>query len=213
VPFAKSDIDQIKKLASKNLPPGLRVLGFKRMETLKIHERVDRSYFIYPDPTRADTGGRPALVALHAACLKKNLFALCELIIRVDTIPRMCALIPQLQETNGCGEQVKSDGFCLSILPFEDDFRLVVAADGAADGEQVDAAQALITKLQVRKRHARAATRMHTYMHACTHAHIHSTHSHYTAFPFTPPFPFVHTVFVVSSLRRSSGATPSATQL
>jgi hypothetical protein len=151
VPFSKADVDLIKKYASKGQPAGLRVLGFKRMSSLKIHERIDRSYFIYPDPTKFETGGRAALVALHASCLAKNVYALCELILRADTIPRLCALIPQLEERNSFNEQVKSDGFCLVVLPYEDDFREVVVAaeDSPADGEQIDAAQALISKLQL----------------------------------------------------------------
>ena len=123
VAFDRRDVEKIKNLASKGQSPGLRVLGFKRMSSLKMHERVDRSYFVYPDPTKSGTNGRAALVALHNSCLSKNVYALTELILRAGTIPRLCALIPQREERNEGGDQVKSDGFCLVVLPYEDDVR------------------------------------------------------------------------------------------
>ena len=74
---------------------GLRLLGFKPRERLKLYHNMKASYFVEPTETRP--GSTVAMEALVAAMAAKDKVAICRF-RRASEKPRLVALLPQLRE-------------------------------------------------------------------------------------------------------------------
>eukprot|EP00492_Amphilonche_elongata_P003948 TRINITY_DN433_c0_g1_i1.p1 TRINITY_DN433_c0_g1~~TRINITY_DN433_c0_g1_i1.p1 ORF type:complete len:202 (-),score=27.68 TRINITY_DN433_c0_g1_i1:459-1064(-) len=102
VAFTKADMGEIKTIDE----PSLRVMGFKDISRLKAYHQIKPSYFIYPDEQYV-TGSRQAFKALMTACHLENYMAICRFTSRKGTIPRMVALVPQLEILEEGGSQTQ----------------------------------------------------------------------------------------------------------
>ncbi|GAB9463970.1 Atp-dependent dna helicase 2 subunit [Globisporangium polare] len=142
--FSPDDVVQIKHYDA----PGLQVIAFKPISTLKWNSNIRSSYFLYPSEGYIE-GSSKAFVALLNAMAKKQKYALARLIARKSSEPRLVALLPQEEVADELG-QVQPSGFNVIFLPYLDDIRdIPVEAHESASAEQVDAAKALISKLKL----------------------------------------------------------------
>ncbi|DBA04673.1 TPA: hypothetical protein N0F65_012256 [Lagenidium giganteum] len=142
--FSRDDIVQIKYYDS----PGLQLICFKPLASLKPHENVRSPYFVYPCDGYIE-GSSVAFMALLNSMVKKRKFALARLIARKTSEPRLVALVPQ-EEVNDELGQVQPTGFNVVFLPYLDDIRdISVECNQLATDKQVDAAKSLISKLKL----------------------------------------------------------------
>ncbi len=58
-------------------------------------------------------------------CLEKEKYILCEIVARVNTPPRLVALIPQAEELDENRIQITPPGFQVMYMPYADDFRQI----------------------------------------------------------------------------------------
>lgn len=103
--------DELKKLKLM-LRPGINLLGFKPIETLKPRFFIKHCQFLYPNDKWID-GSTKLFRALWEKCLEKRKYALCTLILRRADAPNYIALVPQTQDEHG------NDGFKIVYLPYE----------------------------------------------------------------------------------------------
>lgn len=109
-----------------------RLLGFKSISCLKLHDVMKRSYFLYPNETPDGSGvyGSSKIVAaLLANMEKKHVCAVVSYMLRPGTPPRLGALLPQFEEVTPHPEeeQLTPPGFHLIPLPFADDIRETIS--------------------------------------------------------------------------------------
>lgn len=116
--FEQDEIKSIKRFGQ----PGMRLLGFKSLNTLKPYMYIKPGHFLYPDEKIIE-GSTTLFKALLDKCLAKEKYVLCELIIRKDTPARLVALYPQQEELDENRLQITPPGFHVIYLPFADDFR------------------------------------------------------------------------------------------
>lgn len=142
--FSRDDVVQVKHYDA----PGLQVIAFKPISTLRWNSNIRSSYFLYPSEGYIE-GSSKAFVALLNAMAKKQKYALARLIARKSSEPRLVALLPQEEVADELG-QVQPSGFNVIFLPYLDDIRdIPVETHENATDEQVDAAKALISKLKL----------------------------------------------------------------
>lgn len=98
------------------------MLGFKPLSSLKPYMHVKPVNFVYPDEKTIE-GSTLLFKSLLSKCLEKNRFMLCQIIVRINSSPRLAALYPQKEELDENRLQVTPPGFHLIYLPFSDDFR------------------------------------------------------------------------------------------
>ena len=92
------------------------------MSTLKLHQNIRPSYFIYPDE-KVIKGSSQAFHAMILSLTKKKKYALVRFIPRDGGVLRFWALLPQeesFQKENG---HYTPPGFNLIFLPFSEDSR------------------------------------------------------------------------------------------
>lgn len=84
-------------------------------------------------------------------CLEMNKLILCRYTARKGSPPRLVALLPQAEQVDPIGTQIKASGFNMIVLPFADDIRHLrfdtEEAQNIATHEQIDKAKALINQL------------------------------------------------------------------
>lgn len=95
--------------------------------------------------------------ALLKAAAAANQFILCRYTSRKGAAIRLVALLPQLEEFDELGSQIKAPGFHMIMLPFADDLRHLrfdkeEEARVCASHEQIDKAKAVIAKLTLKGR-------------------------------------------------------------
>lgn len=82
-----------------------------------------------------------------------NKLIICRYTARKGSPPRLVALLPQAEQIDQIGTQIKAPGFNMIILPFADDIRHlrfeVEEAQNIATHEQIDKAKALINQLSL----------------------------------------------------------------
>lgn len=95
--------------------------------------------------------------ALLKATTAANQFILCRYTARKGAAIRLVALLPQLEEFDDQGSQIKASGFHMIVLPFSDDLRHLRfdkeeegTAHVCATHEQIDKAKAVIAKLTLK---------------------------------------------------------------
>ncbi|XP_065317084.1 X-ray repair cross-complementing protein 5-like isoform X1 [Gordionus sp. m RMFG-2023] len=123
------DVEEIKNLKDFG-PPGITLVGFKPASFIKPYWFVRPCHFIYPDDSRI-YGSSKLLRVLILRCLAKEVVAICSLISRKYSVPRMVALIPQLEDLNSEGLQMEPPGFHVKYLPYAEDFRKLSYPDNS----------------------------------------------------------------------------------
>ncbi|POM62503.1 ATP-dependent DNA helicase 2 subunit [Phytophthora palmivora] len=142
--FTRDDIVEVKHYDA----PGLQLICFKPLNSLKWNTNIRSPYFVYPCDGYIE-GSATAFMAILNSMVRKQKFALARLIARKTSEPRLVALVPQEEESDEMG-QVQPSGFNVIFLPYLDDIRdIPVEAVTDVGQEKVDAAKQLITKLKL----------------------------------------------------------------
>lgn len=108
VAFSAEELTSLKTLVS----PGLRLLGFKSIDTLTPRCFVKCCAFLSPGDD-VIKGTTKLFRALWEKCLEKDVYALCTLTYRRKVAPRYVALVPQADNSDG------KDGFRIVYVPME----------------------------------------------------------------------------------------------
>ncbi|RUS27445.1 SPOC like C-terminal domain-containing protein [Jimgerdemannia flammicorona] len=146
VVFTKEELAEIKNFGD----PGFTLIGFKPTSALQIYHNLSHPLFIYPDEL-AYSGSTRVFAALLKKMLELDRIAICSMIRRINTAPRMVALLPQAEVFGDDGGQEKPAGFHVITLPYADDIRdLPTKKTPEADEEQIEAAKNMIEKLNIR---------------------------------------------------------------
>ncbi|KAI6183614.1 hypothetical protein M3Y97_00507400 [Aphelenchoides bicaudatus] len=108
-------------------PTGIRLIGFKRMSTLKESHRMGKSYYLYPLEDMVN-GCTKLYTAMYKTCIEKDVYALARITFRANMAPQMCALIPQSRIHPDIDEQPPYAAYCYEgfhaiALPFMQDKR------------------------------------------------------------------------------------------
>ena len=116
------EADEIK--AAKFLyPPGIQLLGFKSREMLKDHHNLQHANFLFPDETDI-RGSSLAFRSLLQNMVEKDKIALVRYVPRVNSVARVAALVPSIEEYDlETGAQLQPSGFHLIILPYQNEIR------------------------------------------------------------------------------------------
>lgn len=83
-----------------NYSPHLRLLGFKPLNRLKLHQSIKQASFVYPNegrPPHGVAGSSAVCNALIVAMSEKQVFALCRYVPRRQVASRLVALVPQVR--------------------------------------------------------------------------------------------------------------------
>jgi ATP-dependent DNA helicase 2 subunit 1 len=142
--FTKEEMRQIKGLA----PQGLKLMGFKPLRLLRREHAIRGSSFVYPDDG-ATEGSHLPFAALHAEMLAMQVFAVCRMVARDSTAPRLVALVAQEEVRLPDGSSVHPYGMHLLELPFADDIRSLDGPVPDVTEPEIAAAAALSTKLSL----------------------------------------------------------------
>lgn len=135
---------------NKVYPPGIHLLGFKPASSVKAFHYVKPANLIYPDDTNIK-GSCSAFAALLSRCAARAVVPIVRVVARANSAPAWAALLPQVEEVDDEGCQIRPSGFHVCYLPFADDFRsFSVEGRCRASTKQVDHAKALIKKLHFR---------------------------------------------------------------
>jgi len=141
--------DEVRSM-TKIHPPGLEILGFKPRSSLTPDMYVHPAHFISPSEEDIK-GSSPAFTGLLSRCHAKGVVAIARVVARANAKPDWAAMLPQEEEKDEDGNQIRPAGFHLCYLPYADDARVLEMEDAArAAPSQVDAAKALVTKLSFR---------------------------------------------------------------
>ncbi|KAI9207193.1 SPOC like C-terminal domain-containing protein [Polychytrium aggregatum] len=110
--FSKQELSEIRYFGE----PKLQLLGFKPQESLMEEHNIHRPYFIFPDESTY-SGSSSVFANLLDSCLRLNKVALCTLIARKRSPPRLVTLVPQRETESMPG------GFHAILMPYADDLR------------------------------------------------------------------------------------------
>ncbi|TFK50167.1 ku70-like protein [Heliocybe sulcata] len=140
--------EEVKSFRSMGLEPGIKLLGFKDRTELLFADNVKHSTFIYPDEMTY-SGSKRTFSALLKSMIKKDKIGLALVLMRRNSSPVFCALLPQEEKPDETG-WLEPSGFHLIPLPYADDIRSAPIDEAArASDELRNAARAWITKLTV----------------------------------------------------------------
>ena len=115
--FSKEEMNKIKFFEE----PGMKLLGFKSIESIKPYYNVHESYFIYPNELFSNGSGT-LVDAMIKQMLNKNKCAIVKFVSREGSVVKICALIPQAEKYDEDYFQTPP-GFNMIILPWADDIR------------------------------------------------------------------------------------------
>ncbi|KAF9362451.1 X-ray repair cross-complementing protein 6 [Mortierella sp. NVP85] len=146
VVFTKEEVAAMKTFG----PPGLALIGFKPRSTVRMHHNISHSMFLYPDEKTYE-GSTRAFSSLLKAMAEMDKVAICSFTQRAGYSTRLVALVPQLEIIGSSGQE-QPPGLQLIPLPWADDIRqLPIETDFTPSTELIDAAKALIAKLNMKK--------------------------------------------------------------
>ena len=117
IPFTKEEMGKIKFLEE----PGMKLMGFKSIESIKPYYNLRESYFIYPNELYSN-GSSKLIDALIKQMLNKNKCAIVKFVAREGSVIKLCALIPQAEKYDEDYFQTPP-GFNMIVLPWADDIR------------------------------------------------------------------------------------------
>lgn len=144
--FTKEEVTAIKTFGE----PGLTLMGFKPMKTLKVFHNIKPAYFIYPSEERI-RGSSVAFNALLHEMVAANKYAVARLIYRRTGAPRFVAVVPQKEEVDKDGVQEKPPGMHMIFLPYADDVRsLKLPPSAIADADVILKAKEVVKKLEIK---------------------------------------------------------------
>mmetsp|Transcript_32702 Transcript_32702/g.70599 ORF Transcript_32702/g.70599 Transcript_32702/m.70599 type:complete len:287 (+) Transcript_32702:1497-2357(+) len=127
----------MKKASNSQHKSSLVVHGFRPMKFLSITNLMSKTTIALANDSRV-SGSEKALYNLKLSMIKKDVFAVGEMLTRASTTSKLVALVPK---NDGFG------GFLITQLPYKEDTRKVLPSDiGFADRNSVDAAKRLISK-------------------------------------------------------------------
>ena len=149
IKFTKDEMSKIKTLDS----PGIKLLGFKSINSIKPYYNLRESYFIYPNENISNGSGQ-LCDALIKQMSNKNKCAIVKFIGREGSNIKICALIPQKESFDEDYFQTPP-GFNMIILPYADDIRSssdimnkVIKVDNI-NNEESDISKKLIKKMNI----------------------------------------------------------------
>ena len=117
IPFTKEEMNKIKFLEE----PGMKLMGFKSIESIKPYYNIRESYFIYPNELYSN-GSSKLIDALIKQMLNKNKCAIVKFVAREGSVVKFCALFPQIEKYDEDYYQTPP-GFNMIVLPWADDLR------------------------------------------------------------------------------------------
>ena len=115
--FSKEEMNKIKFLEE----PGMKLMGFKSIESIKPYYNIRESYFIYPNELYSN-GSSKLIDALIKQMLNKNKCAIVKFVAREGSVIKLCALLPQAEKYDEDYFQTPP-GFNMIVLPWADDIR------------------------------------------------------------------------------------------
>ena len=141
--FEKEEVAQMKSLVET----GLTLMGFKPRSSLKLHHHIKPASFLYPDEKKV-VGSTALFSSLLRRCAARDVIPICTF-ARANISPRFVALLPQQEEIDEHGLQIKPPGFHMVYLPYADDLRKVTVEEHPrANEEQIDKMKEVIDKLK-----------------------------------------------------------------
>ena len=117
IPFSKEEMSQIKFIEE----PGMKLMGFKSIESIKPYYNIRESYFIYPNELFSNGSGT-LVDAMIKQMLNKKKCAIVKFVSREGSVVKFCALMPQAEKYDEDYFQTPP-GFNMIILPWADDIR------------------------------------------------------------------------------------------
>ena len=150
IPFTKEEMGKIKFLEE----PGMKLMGFKSIDSIKPYYNLRESYFIYPNELYSN-GSSKLIDALIKQMLNKNKCAIVKFVAREGSVIKLCALLPQAEKYDEDYFQTPP-GFNMIVLPWADDIRSnsVIMAKFPKDlpevnDEECELAKKLIKKMNI----------------------------------------------------------------
>lgn len=104
------------------MEPKIKVLGFKPSGILNTHNHIKCPYFIYPSDNLI-MNSSVFFRALWSRCLADGKVAICIFTMKLKSMPKLVALVPQEQTAGPDGEIQRYDGFRMEFIPFAGDIR------------------------------------------------------------------------------------------
>ena len=117
IKFSKDEMKKIKLIE----PPGLTLMGFKSINSIKPYYNLRESYFVYPNESISKGSGK-LVNALIKQMANKRKCAIVKYIGREGSMIKFCALVPQLERLDEDFFQTPP-GLNMIVLPFADDIR------------------------------------------------------------------------------------------
>jgi len=148
--FTDEEVKNISSLGSDQ--PPIKLCGFKPITSLKPLHHVKGSSFLQPLDTSIQ-GSKAVFSALLSRCLARKVMAVCQYKQRTHTGINYVGLVPQEEEIDNTGNQLKPPGFHVVLLPYIDDLRRVPLPNLPCDNppEAVEAAKDVIKKLRLKQ--------------------------------------------------------------
>ena len=115
--FSKEEMNKIKFLEE----PGMKLMGFKSIDSIKPYYNIRESYFIYPNELFSNGSGK-LVDALIKQMANKKKCAIVKFVAREGSTVKLCALLPQQEKYDEDYFQTPP-GFNMIILPWADDIR------------------------------------------------------------------------------------------
>jgi len=138
VSLQPANVAMMKQASNSQDRASLVIHGFRPMTQFSATNLLSKTVLATPNDTRVN-GSCRALYNLKQSMLKKNVFAVGELLVRASATSKMVAVVPK------AGDGV--EGFHIIHIPFKEDVRAVNEKDiGIAERSSVDAAKRLISK-------------------------------------------------------------------
>jgi len=147
VTFTPEELSALKSFDE----PGIRILGFKPLDTLPMWATTRAPMFMYPSETDY-IGSTRVFSALQQKLLRDKKMGLTWLVARKNATPVLAALIPSEEKLGDDDDQVTPPGMWIQPLPFADDIRqnpettLVRAPDSLVDHMRVVVQQLQLPK-------------------------------------------------------------------
>lgn len=115
--FTPMEAYEIKQV----MDPKIKILGFKPRIVVNIRNHIKSPYFIYPDDKIVKNSSL-LFRTLWEVCLAEDEVVICIAVMRLKSLPKLVALVPQKQSDNDEGEG-QYDGFRMEFLPYAGDIR------------------------------------------------------------------------------------------
>eukprot|EP00123_Amoebidium_parasiticum_P010469 comp20126_c0_seq1/m.24846 comp20126_c0_seq1/g.24846 ORF comp20126_c0_seq1/g.24846 comp20126_c0_seq1/m.24846 type:complete len:641 (-) comp20126_c0_seq1:400-2322(-) len=145
------EADEARQIKQSDIP-GLVLLGFKPIDRLKIYHNIRTNDFIYPDETVIQGSTQP-FAALHRQCLSLGRAPVCRILTRPNSTLRIAFLLPQPEEKDESGFQIRPPGFHAIYLPYANDLRKLkyplIGESRATEGD-IELMKQVVRKLELK---------------------------------------------------------------